>query len=545
MSNFPHSELATNAKLLAPNRIAVSLTCQHWSELLTAVTVATANAADLIEIRLDYLTDRQVLTETADILSQLRQQTSKPLIFTYRQQKPEPVPNRTAQNISRLITTRYAQPQATLATDFIDFDLHTESTASLHIYQTYLRIFHQYPQIILSYHDFNHCSREDLQATYQRLSVFTPDVIKLAATATRLTDNQIIWELLATAAADNQPLIALAMGEAGQLSRILGTSHAGNYLTFAALNAGQEAAPGQLPLATLRDHYHLPQLTATTPVYALLGDPVGHSLSPILHNAAFAATQTSGVYLPLRIPATDLSDFLSAMFHPRTRQHSVPFAGASVTVPHKVAVQANVDHLDISAQQVGAVNTLVVRDGQLWGYNTDLIAAIQPITQHFGANLAGLQAVVLGNGGAARAVIAGLVAAKAQVTVYGRNKDKNAQLAAQFGIATQPWAASASAQGDLLVNATPLGMHGWSTPATLPLPAESLSRFKVIYDLIYNPLMTPLLQAAQQQGCQIISGLEMFLAQAAAQFELWTAKPAPLTVMRALAEEKLSENLQR
>ncbi len=269
-----------------------------------------------------------------------------------------------------------------------------------------------------------------------------------------------------------------------------------------------------------------PSIDAQTRLYGIIGHPVRHSLSPAMHNAAFRERGVNAVYL-----AFDCRDVAAALAGVR----GLGIGGLSVTIPHKEAVMAHLDEVDPMARRIGAVNTVVNRDGRLLGLNTDWIGAVKALEEVTG--LRGRRVVVLGAGGSARAVVAGLSQAGAEVHVANRTVERARELA-------QAWRATwsgldAPLQGEILVNTTSVGM----APAVeaIPVPPQVAGRFGVVMDIVYSPLETRLLTAAREAGAVAVNGLRMLLHQAVAQFEAWTGLPAPVEVM----EQALMDGLKR
>jgi len=259
-------------------------------------------------------------------------------------------------------------------------------------------------------------------------------------------------------------------------------------------------------------------------LFGIIGQPVTHSMSPAMHNAAFAELGINGVYIPMQ------PDNLDQGFH---GLKSLGFIGVSVTVPFKVEIMAFLDHLDPVAQKIGAVNTLLFdrRDPDqvlCKGYNTDWLGSNQALADKI--DLDKSRVLIIGAGGAARAVGFGLIEAGAEVIITNRTESKGRDLAAQLGCAFSPGPDIVSVQADALVNTTSVGMRPNSE--SIPIAADLLTRFPVVMDIVYAPLQTRLLREAAARGCQTIDGLQMLLYQGAAQFTLWTGKPAPHATMR-------------
>jgi shikimate dehydrogenase len=261
-------------------------------------------------------------------------------------------------------------------------------------------------------------------------------------------------------------------------------------------------------------------------LFGVIGHPLGHSLSPVLHNWAFAQAQFPGIYLAWPQPSEKLPDFMTAL-------RTLPISGVSVTIPHKESVMPYCEIVTEAASTVGAVNTLFWEDGKLVGDNTDLAGFLAPLQARFKEGELP-SALVLGAGGAARAVLAGLAKLRVkEVFLANRSPERSAGLAAEFNAVIVDWEERASVNPDLLVNATPLGMAGERAEST-PWLAESFRPGQTAYDLVYNPLETRFLREAKAAGCGAIDGLSMFLGQAVEQFQRWTGAAFDLRGAREL-----------
>ncbi len=346
------------------------------------------------------------------------------------------------------------------------------------------------------------------------------EVVKVAATPSCLADT-LRLRAAGCAAAGGGSLVVVGMGDYGLASRVL-PSRFGSAWTY----AGSLRSIGQLSAAALLNEYRFRSHSDETALYGLAARSVGHSLSPVMHNAAFGAAEDDAVYLPL--PATSAEDFVAFA-------HTMRLRGASVTIPYKVALLDAIDDVDPSARRIGAINTIRVGDDGRWtGANTDASGFLAPLRD---VPLAGLRASVLGAGGAARAVAVALSSAGAAVTVHARRRPEAERIAAIADATVGPWPPDAGSW-DLLVNCTPVGMY--PHPDESPLPADRLTG-RYVYDLVYKPMTTRLLRDAASAGCRTIGGLDMLVAQAEAQFSWWTGKPAAAGVMRAAALKKVAE----
>ena len=264
-------------------------------------------------------------------------------------------------------------------------------------------------------------------------------------------------------------------------------------------------------------------ISGTTKVYGILGCPVSHSLSPVMHNAAFAQCDIDSVYIPFSVE--NVAEAVAGL-------KGLGIKGVSVTIPHKEAVIPYLDKVDPVAGRIGAVNTIVVsNDGKstnLHGTNTDWIGANTALGDKI--TLKGRKAVILGAGGSARAIGFGLIEAGAEIGIFSRTEVRGRELAEVLGCGWQALSEVGAWDADILINATSVGMTPNDTSS--PVPKEVLGNFKVVMDIVYSPLETKLLRDAASVGCKYINGLEMLLYQGVAQFELWTGKPAPVAVMR-------------
>ena len=378
--------------------------------------------------------------------------------------------------------------------------------------------------LLLSYHDF--AQTRSLERVFERMQHFEPDFYKIISTARSLTDNAAVLDLLARHA-DSTNLVALAMGPAGIASRLLG-ARAGSAFTFAATSDGNETAPGQMSLQTLRTLYRFEEIDAATRVYGVVGNPIAHSLSPLMLNTAFRRERINAVYLPLE--TTRLPDLLALV-------QRVPLAGLSITMPLKQEILPALARMDELSERIGACNTVIRgSDGRLFGFNTDVGAILGPLERRLA--LKGARVLVLGAGGAARAAVFGLKDKGAEVYILNRTVDSAKALASEAKARVFKREQLAKIDFDVVVHATPAGMHG-SKAASLLEPDEL--RARLVFDMVYNPIETPLLRMAHDKGIPVIAGLEMFVHQGARQFEIWTGKPAPEAEMRRVVTHALRQ----
>jgi len=373
--------------------------------------------------------------------------------------------------------------------------------------------------IVLSSHDFAGMP-VDLIERGRAMRATGAEIVKIAAKASRLRDCLPFLELDRKIGPGRS--IFIAMGDAGLATRVL-AARFGSVWTY----AGAVQDVGQITVETLLDTYRFRHLSASTTLYGLVGSPIGHSVSPAMHNAAIETAGLDAVYLPL--PTQDVDDFVAFA-------RAMGLAGASVTIPFKVPLLDHVDRLDDTARRIGAINTIRVGNGVWIGRNTDLAGFLQPLLDR-GVELKGLRASILGAGGSARAVAVALAVAGAHVTIHARDTQKAQAIAEPTGARIGAWPPP-SDSWDMLVNCTPIGMH----PVVQHSPiAASLLTGRLVYDLVYNPRETRLLQEAKAAGCATIGGLEMLVAQAIEQFEWWTGSRPATEVMTLAATKRLSE----
>ena len=410
--------------------------------------------------------------------------------------------------------------------------------------------------LILSAHDFQGRPSDLTRRVLAMRNEPAAKVLKLAYRARSLRDNIELFDLVTES---DRPMIALGMGEFGLMSRVLAPKF-GAFLTFAALRPAGATAPGQPTLAELMGMYRFRSIGRATRVYGVVGWPVSHSMSPLIHNAGFEAVGHDGVYLPLPV-APEYESFKATIGeladHPR-----LDFAGCSVTLPHKENLvrfaRERGWELDKASAAIGAGNTLVVerQDGvtaRARVLNTDVAGIRGPLDRAVGAGgLSGLRAAVLGAGGAARAAAYVLARAGARVTIFNRTPEKGRRLADDIRRATSVDITACGieeiggASPDVIINCTPVGMKGGPSPGESPveiaaLAAAGLGPRTIAFDTVYSPVVTPFLSEAGAAGWRTIDGVEMFVTQAARQFEAWTGRAAPRQLFERIVREALDK----
>ena len=487
--------------------------------------------ADLIELRLDCVDGTELESGMLQI-KKLIASASLPTIVTFRAAEQGG-----RQSLDQESRDEFWSESSQLAeAGFLDLELDlverfSSSESTSHALD--------WTRIICSYHDFAGVPA-DLEEIYRRMSLTPARILKIAFQADDITDCIPVFRLLAQARGQGREIIAIAMGTAGTMTRILGPSR-GSFLTYGAGKNETATAPGQITADELTNLYRIHKIDQRTQVMGVVGLPVAHSLSPQIHYAAFAAAGLNAVYLPCEVK--DVASLIKRLIHPRSREIDLNIRGLSVTAPHKTTLISYLDSVDLAAQEIGAVNTIVVSEEGLQGYNTDAGAFIKTLAQKFG-ELRNARCAVIGAGGAASAALWGLTQENADVTVFARDIEKGSLLAERFGVVSQQLNAPSFAGFDVVINSTILGTSGRHEAETAAT-ADQLRGARLAYDLVYNPGQTRFLSEAHEAGCETLGGLPMLVAQAAEQFKLWTGVEAPEAVMteaalRALGSEGIT-----
>lgn len=491
-------------------KICVSVARTRHKMMIAEYEAAARQGADLVELRLDYL------RREPDFGRLLRNRYA-PVVATCRRRDDGGRFSGSEEDRRRILRLAIVA-----GVDYVD--LESDIADEIPRYGKTKRI--------ISYHNFE-TTPANLKLILRHMESLDPDVIKIATLATCPADNVRVLELIKQT---KVPTVAFCMGEFGVPSRIL-CGVWGSPFTYAAFNPQRLLAPGQLTLRQVRDVYHFHRLDPETAVYGVIGDPIMHSLSPHVHNAAFRQLGINAVYVPFRVTREQFQTFLEDVAPLRPR-------GFSVTIPHKESAVAKVQYADGAVRMVRALNTLVRRDGYWEGHNTDYRAAMMLLEARVGASpgtrqpFGGKRALVLGAGGVARAIVFGLVRRGALVTVCGRTLERAALLAKEAGARHVPWQQRTGVPCDILVNCTPVGM--FPNVDEIPVPPGFLEEHMIVFDTVYHPENTLLIKEARARGCQVITGLEMFIKQAVLQFQLFTDQEAPEELMLAVARRELA-----
>ncbi|MCR4290703.1 MAG: shikimate dehydrogenase [Candidatus Scalindua sp.] len=487
--------------------ICIPITARSTEDTVSGMVLAS-KYADIVELRIDYIPELQ---NALTCIEKILQSKTKPVIITNRPEREGGKFNGSEQDRLHLL-----QKAIDLGADYVDIE-----------YDSIEQITRRNSsKIIISHHNFKE-TPHNLSKIYNDICQHKPDIVKIVTYANDITDNIRIFELLKSAKVS---AISFCMGELGNISRIL-TSKFGGLLTFASLEKGKESAPGQLTVNELSKMYHFKDINKETKLYGIIGNPVSHSMSPAIHNAAFIEKGLNNVYVPLKI--TDIGTFMK-------EYRKIDFHGFSVTIPHKESVLPFLDDIDLTAKRIGAINTIVNQNGKLTGYNTDCMAAVMGLESSLkeaNKTLNNKKISIIGAGGAARAIAFGLKEKGCDITIFNRTIERAEKLSNEVKCRFGSFKKIHKLDSDILINTTSIGM--FPNVDQTPVPDNILKEGMIVFDAVYNPIETRLLREANGKGCHTINGLSMFINQAAEQFRLWTNIDPPVELMTNVVKEML------
>jgi 3-dehydroquinate dehydratase/shikimate dehydrogenase len=511
MTSVASTSYLSRLRPLRPPRVCVAVTATDPAELIEkAESLARDNS--FLEFRLDYL------SKPALVIPKIKQFAEyHPHIMTIatcrRASSGGKFKGSVAAQLDILLKAADAGCQ------FVDLELQSASQCK----PAQVQKIRERAAVVLSFHDFR--ATKNLEQTLEKMTAISADFYKIVTTATTLYDNVVMMKFLEKHS-DQHSLVGLCMGEQGIISRVLGV-RAGSAFTFAAVSEDERTAPGQVTAQELRGTYRIDNVDAATRVYGVAGDPISHSLSPLVMNAALRRETVNGVYLALH--AKTLKDLLACI-------RDIPLHGISVTMPYKESIVSHLDNSDSQTTKIGACNTVVrAQDGKLYGFNTDGAGVVRPLQQRI--TLENAKILVIGAGGAARAAVFGLKERGAEVYILNRTPAPAQTLARQAKAKSIKRADLKKYTFDVIINATPVGM-GNSKDSPLN---ENEIKAKYAFDMVYTPFETKFLKLAKLAGAEVIPGAEMFVQQAARQFEIWTGKPAPWDEMLRVVSKALTE----
>jgi 3-dehydroquinate dehydratase/shikimate dehydrogenase len=493
-------------------KLCISICAKNSEELFEKI-VHAEDLADVIEVRFDCLGSEERLT----IAEQLSA-TGKNFLITFR---PAEQGGHTELEVSerkefwaRIPTSKWADGEP----DVIE-DIDTRG----------------FEKVICSYHASSNTAG-NIGQIFALLADTKADILKIAVPTNAAVDAIPVWNLIEAAKAANKKIVPIAMGEAGKWTRVLGPA-SGAPLSYSALAAGSETAAGQISAEEMLSVFRVKELDRETEVFGVVGGDTSYSVSPWMHNEAFKAEGMNRVFVPFQ--TDNIEEFIVRMVKPDTREIGINIRGLSITNPHKRSVIKYLDQLDEAAAKIGAVNTVSIENGKLCGFNTDAPGFVTPLKKVLG-NVKGARVAIAGAGGAARACAFALKQEGAAVSIFARSYKKANELADAIGVKAGAMNNSfRPGTIDILVNATPIGTKGSREENIAIANSAQLNGLKLVYDLVYNPIETPLIREARRAGVPAIGGVDMLISQGAKQFEIWTGEKPQINVMKAAVLKKL------
>ena len=481
--------------------ICVSIARGRHKQVMAEHRHLVEQGARLVELRLDFL--RREIN-----LKRLLQDRPCPVIATCRRAKDQGKWEGTEEARQMLLRAAIAE-----GVEYVD--LEDDIAADIPRYGNTKRI--------VSRHNFRE-TPEDLDEIHAQMAHLDPDIIKLATMANDPHDNLRMLQLVRDS---KIPTVGICMGEIGTPSRILAGKF-GAPFTYATFHEERALAPGQLSFRQMQEIYQYRGIDAETKVYAVVADPIGRNLNPIVHNASFRALDLNSVCVPFRVPREHLDSFLDDC-------QALNIHGLIVMAPHQETIKRKLAKIDAATSDIGAVNSVVYRSPDLTlGYNTEYRAAMAGLIKASGIKsdnpLAGKRVLVLGAGNIARTVVYGLKRAEANITIASRSPGEASELADSCDGRAVDWETRHNVRIDILVNCTPIGMH--PNVDETPYEISHVRRNWVVFDTIYNPEQTLLIKDARAKGCHVVTGVELFVRQAALTFKLFTDQDPPTDVMR-------------
>jgi 3-dehydroquinate dehydratase / shikimate dehydrogenase len=489
--------------------ICVSIARGRHRHMIAEQKHLVSQGAKLVELRLDYINGEVNL-------KRLLNDRPCPVVITCRRERDGGKWAGTEEQRLMLLRSAIAE-----GVEYVD--LEDDIASSIPRYGKTRRI--------VSIHDFRK-TPDDLEEIHARLVKLDADVVKIATMANHPHDNLRMLQLIRRS---EVPTVGLCMGDIGTPSRLLAGKF-GAPFSYATFHHERTLAPGQLSYIQMIEIYHYERIQADTAVYGVIGDPIGHSLSPMVQNAAFRKADINAVYIPFRVPREHLMQFLDDA-------PALGIRGLSVTIPHKESVLARLTDADQSTKGIGACNTMIWEDDKVHGYNTDERSALESLERAIAddpgrdATLDNQTALILGAGGAAKAIGYGLRKRGAKVVISGRTAQRAEQLSERLKCRAVDWNARYSVSPDILINCTPVGMH--PNVDASPFEKHHIRPSMVVFDTVYNPENTLLIKDSRTQGALTVTGVDMFVRQAALQFQLFTGQDAPLDLMRETLKRQI------
>lgn len=495
--------------------------------------------ADLIELRMDLIGKGNL----AELISAVRNHSDSVQVIVTCRKKEEAALTGKQASVKNAVKSKeekmaLLKEAIELAADFIDIEL-AEGSEAINELKAFAAKKGGKTNLIVSCHNLEETpALVKLKEIFHQCVKFKPSIVKIVTTARNIEDNLITLNLISFARERSQKIISLCMGEKGGISRAI-APFMGSYLSFATLEREGRSAPGQYTVHEMnqfhewfngkRNETFIPALSLQKlppKNYVLFGNPVGHSLSPLMHNAALKKMGIDENY-----NACGVQDIGEAMAGLR----GMNIRGASVTIPFKVAVMEYLDDIDDDALEIGAVNTIVNHNGRLTGYNTDWMGLV--LTLKKAMTIRNKTFVIIGAGGTARAAAYGIIKEGGIPVIVNRTSEKGKILSTKLNCFFYPLSEAGRIKADCLINTTSAGMYPHQDKS--PVNARALAGYQYVMDVIYNPLMTKLLADARKQNCKILSGLDMFVHQGAEQLRLWTGMEPPRALMKKVILKRL------
>jgi shikimate dehydrogenase/3-dehydroquinate dehydratase type I len=522
--------------------ICIPITSGTIKEALRAIE-RSCQLADFIELRMDLIGGKNL----ARLISMARGESDSIKIIVTCRKKEEAASAGVAAyagSANKLTAEKkiaLLKEAVELDADFIDIEL-AEGSKTINELKSFCVKKGGKTKIIVSYHNLKETpALTKLKIIFSQCVRYKPPIVKIVTTAKTFEDNLITLSLIPYARKSSQKIISLCMGDKGGISRAVAPLM-GNFLSFAALERGGQSAPGQFTVGEMKRINELlksNQATLSVPAsssckssarnFILLGNPVGQSLSPLMHNSALKKMGIAENYSAFCVG--DIGGAIQGM-------KAMNIRGASITIPLKVAVKEYINDIDDDALEIGAVNTIVNNNGRLTGYNTDWLGLI--LTLKEAMPVKNKTFVIIGAGGTARAAVYGIIKEGGFPIVVNRSPENGKIISGKFNCPFYSLSKTGDIRADCLINTTPVGMYPHVDKS--PVKEEDLAGYKYVMDVIYNPLQTKLLADAEKQGCYTFSGLDMFVHQGAQQIILWTGKEPPRTLMRKVILERLTKS---
>ena len=486
---------------------------------ITAVTAEEAikdmkhaeKLADLVELRIDFIKN---IDENK--LEKLLKSKKKKIIVTCR-------PKNLCGNFegSEKERIKLLKKSIELNVDYIDIEMESNNKEIKDMINN-----KKNSKIIVSHHNLKETpSLKELNNKYNEIKKLNPDLIKIVTTANSINDNFAMFSLLE----NKNDLIAFCMGIRGQISRILAPKY-GSRITFASLEEGKESASGQISIEEMKNVYNINLINNETKAVGVIGEFAENSMSKYMHNASFKEKKLNFVYMPFKAKKQELKEFINNF-------KKFSFAGASVTIPHKVEVMKCLDKIDETAKQIGAVNTIASSNGKLIGYNTDCYGAVEALKEK--TKLKDKKVLVVGAGGGARAVVYGLKNENSRVTIINRTTEKAKILAKEFNVKFDGMEniKQLVKNNEIMINTTSVGMAPNTNESIIN--GNDLIKGKIVMDIVYKPIETKLIKLAKKAGCKVITGDRMLVYQAIRPFKLWTNHNPDFKLMESALEKHI------